>query len=119
MMILELAPVCDETQNLNDTDTDTFFRYQFFSIPIPILFSDTNFFRYRTRYFFQYNIFLKPIPFFKPKFFKADTNTIQKNGKVSKPRSFETEMSHYDVIIIIIVIIIHYMFVHFLQFRLV
>ena len=28
-------------------------------------------------------------------------------------------MSHYDVIIIIIVIIIHYMFVHFLQFRLV
>ena len=48
---------------LNDTDTDTFFRYQIFSIPIPVLFSvpnfsDTgsetfsvsNFFRYHQKY---------------------------------------------------------------------
>ena len=28
---------------LNDTDTDTFFRYQIFSIPIPVLFAVPNF----------------------------------------------------------------------------
>ena len=47
-------PVCDETQNLNETESETFFRYQFFSIPNPILFSIPNFFRYRYRYFFRY-----------------------------------------------------------------
>ena len=36
----------------NDTDTDTFFRYQIFPIPVPRLFSGTKFFRYRFRYFF-------------------------------------------------------------------
>ena len=44
--------MCDETQNLNEIESKTFFRYQFFPIPNPILFS--------------------------------------------KPRSFETEMSHSD-----------------------
>ena len=82
---------------------------QNFSKPIPILFSipkffetdtdtffDTNFFRNRYRYFFRYQIFSKPIPilFSIPKIFETDTDTIKKNGKVSKPRSFETEMSH-------------------------
>ena len=42
---------------LNDTGTDTFFRYQIFAIPIPVLFSGTKFFRYRFRDFF-------PIPNF-------------------------------------------------------
>ena len=124
--------VCDETQNLNETESETFFRYQIFSIPNPILFPIPIFFRYRYRYFFRYQNFTKPIPilFSIPKFFETDTDTFfdTKNfrnryryhpKKVSKPRSFETEMSHYDVIIIIIVIIINYMFVHFLQFRLV
>ena len=37
---------------LNDTGTDTFFRYQIFTIPIPVLFSGTKFFRYRFRDFF-------------------------------------------------------------------
>ena len=128
--------MCDETQNLNETESETFFRYQIFSIPnpilfpipiffwyryryffryqnftkpIPILFSipkffetdtdtffDTNFFRNRYRYFFRYQFFSKPIPilFSIPKIFETDTDTIKKNGKVSKPRSFETEMSH-------------------------
>ena len=67
--------VCDETQNLNDTDYETFFRYQNFSRPIPRLFSvpnyfetgsktffGTNFFRYRFRDFFMYQIFLIPVP---------------------------------------------------------
>ena len=64
---------------LNDTDTDTFFRYQIFSIPIPILFSvpnfpipvprlfsDTKFYRYRFRDFF-------PVPFF------SDTGSVKYN----------------------------------------
>ena len=31
--------VCDETKNLNETESETFFRYQIFSIPNPKLFS--------------------------------------------------------------------------------
>ena len=47
---------------LNDTDTDTFFRYQIFSIPIPVLFryqifSDTGF-----ETFFRYQILPIPVP---------------------------------------------------------
>ena len=40
------ASVCDGltvTKMLNNTDTDTFFRYQIFSIPIHVLFSVSNF----------------------------------------------------------------------------
>ena len=36
--------VCDDTQNLNETESETFSRYQFFPIPNPILFSIPNFF---------------------------------------------------------------------------
>ena len=53
--------VSDETKNLNKTETETFFRYQNFSIPNPILFSI-------------------------PKFSETDTDTIKKNQKVSKPK---------------------------------
>ena len=92
------VPVCDETQNLNETESETFFRYQIFSIPNPILFPIPIFFRYRYRYFFRYQNFTKPIPilFLKPTNFKTDTDTISTIGKVSKPRSVETEMSHSD-----------------------
>ena len=68
-------PVSDETKNLNETETETFFRYQNFSIPNPILFSipkfsetdtdtffDTKNFRNRYRYFFRNLFFPKPIP---------------------------------------------------------
>ena len=67
--------VCDETQNLNDTDSETFFRYQIFSRPIPRLFSvpkffetdsetffGTHFFRYRFQDFFWYQNLSWPIP---------------------------------------------------------
>ena len=66
--------VCDETQNLNETESETFFRYQFFSI----LFSIPIFFRYRYRYFFRYQNFTKPIPilFSIPNFFETDTDTF-------------------------------------------
>ena len=71
---------------LNDTGTDTFFRYQIFTIPIPVLFSGTKFFRYRFRdffpvpnftdtgseTFFRYLIFPIPVPILCPgtKFFR-------------------------------------------------
>ena len=56
-------PVCDGTQNVEryryryffpvpnifDTDTGTFFRYQILPIPVPRLFSGTNFFRYHQK----------------------------------------------------------------------
>ena len=45
---------------LSDTDTDTFFRYQIFTIPIPVIFYGTKIFRYWFRDFFLYHFF--PIP---------------------------------------------------------
>ena len=36
--------------NFSDTGSGTFFRYQIFPIPVPRLFSGTNFFPYRFRY---------------------------------------------------------------------
>ena len=52
--IKKVVAVCDETQNLNETEI--FFRYQIFSIPNSILFSIPIFFWYRYRYFFRYKI---------------------------------------------------------------
>ena len=56
-------------------DTDTFYRYQIFPIPIPVIFSvpnfsdtgsetfsTTKFYRYRFRDFFQYHFFPIPVP---------------------------------------------------------
>ena len=62
-----------------------FFRYQFFSKPIPILFSIPHFFETNTDTFFD------------TKNFRNRYRYHQKNGKVSKPRSFETETSHSDM----------------------
>ena len=74
-----LIPKILET-NTKFFETDTFF--------------DTKNVRNRYRYFFRYQIFPKPIPilFSIPKF--SETDTIKKNQKVSKPRSFQTEMSN-------------------------
>ena len=36
--------------NVSGTGTGTFFRDQIFPVPVPVLFSGTNFFRYRYRY---------------------------------------------------------------------
>ena len=82
-LILFSIPKFFET-NIKFFETDTFF--------------DTKNFRNRYRYFFRYQIFPKPIPilFSIPKFSETDTDTIKKNQKVSKPRSFETEMSNSD-----------------------
>ena len=44
MHLMSYNPVCDKTQNMNATESETFFRYQFFLIPNPILLSIPNFF---------------------------------------------------------------------------
>ena len=49
--------VCDETQNLNDTDSETFFGYQIFVIPIPRLFSVPKFFETDSETFFGTHFF--------------------------------------------------------------
>ena len=69
---------------LNDTDTDTFFRYQIFSIPIPVLFPVPNFFRYRFRDFFRYQILPIPVPrlFSGTKFFRYRFRYHQKKWKI-------------------------------------
>jgi len=46
--------------NSSDTGSKTFFRYQIFPIPVPRLFSGTNFFWYRFRHHQKYEKF--PIP---------------------------------------------------------
>ena len=51
------VPVCDETQNLNDTDSETFFRYQNIPRPVPGLFSVPNFFETGSDTFFGTKIF--------------------------------------------------------------
>ena len=68
-------------------------QYQFFFETDTDTFIGTKFFRNWYWYFFRYQRFFKPIPilFPIPKYFETDTI---KNGKVSKLRSFETEMSH-------------------------
>merc|ERR1719222_1372607 len=47
---------------LNDTDTDTFIRYQIFSIPIPVLFLVLNFTDTGSETFFWCQIFPIPVP---------------------------------------------------------
>ena len=77
--------------NFFETETDTFFskpkpRPNFFEtetetfFPKPRLFSETKFFRNRNRDFFSETKF-------------SETKTLKDLEKVSKPRSFETEMS--------------------------
>ena len=80
-VLVDIISVCDDTQNLNETESETFFRYQIFPIPNPILFPIPNIFDTESD------------TFFVTKFFRYRIRNHQKNGKVSKPRSFETETS--------------------------
>ena len=85
--------VCDETQNLNETSSETFFRYKIFletgseTFSVPIFFETdsetffgTNFFRNRFLDFFRYQIFSRPVPrlFSVPNFFETGSDTIKK-----------------------------------------
>ena len=64
----------------SEPKTDTFFPRPNFPKPKPRLFSETKFFRNRNRNFFSETKF-------------SETETLKYLAKVSKPRSFETEMS--------------------------
>ena len=66
--------------NFFETETETFFPKPNFPKPKPRLFSETKFFRNRNRDFFSETKF-------------SETETLKDLAKVSKPRSFETEMS--------------------------
>ena len=66
--------------NFFETETETFFPKPNFPKPKPRLFSETNFFRNRNRDFFSETKF-------------SETEILKDLTKVSKPRSFETEMS--------------------------
>ena len=74
----------NEVSNLGPTffETETFFPKQNFPKPKLRLFSETKFFRNRNRDFFS-----------ETKFSETETETLKDLAKVSKPRSFETEMS--------------------------
>ena len=84
--------VCDETQNLNDTDSETFFRYQIFSRPIPRLFSVPKIFETDSETFFWYQIFSRPIlrAFLVTKFVETDSKTFFRYQNSSRliPRLF-------------------------------
>ena len=74
MIMIRFLTVCDDTQNVNETESETFFRY-------------------RIRYFFRYQIFSIPNPilFLIPNFFDTESETIKKmekfrNREVSKPK---------------------------------
>ena len=75
---------------LNDTDTDTFIRYQIFSIPIPVLFSVPNFLDTGSETFFRYSILPIPVPrlFSGTKFFRYRFRYHQKYEKFPVPVPF-------------------------------
>ena len=77
--LLVWSSVCDDTQNLNETESKTFFRYQLFPIPNPILFSKPNIFDTESDTFFETKCFWYRIWYHL------------KQRKVLKLRSFETE----------------------------
>ena len=81
-----LVPIGTKSQSW-DIITSTVLVIWIFSFPRPNfpkprLFSETKFFRNRNRYFFS-----------ETKFSETETETLKDLAKVSKPRSFETEMS--------------------------
>ena len=86
----------EENQFWNQIFTNIFFRYQIFSIPIPVLFSGTKFFRYRFRDFFRYQIFPIPVPrlFSGTNFFRYRFRYHQKNEKFPVPGIPGTGTSH-------------------------
>ena len=102
-----LVPVCDETKNLTETGSGTFFRYQIFSETVPGLFSVPNSLRDRFRDFFRYQIFFETdsetffgTKFFRDRFrdffryqffFETGSDTIQKIQKSRERDETDTE----------------------------
>ena len=74
-------PVCDGTRNVERYRYRYFFRYQIFSIPIPVLFSVPNFSDTGSETFFRYQILPIPVPrlFSVPNFSDTGSDTTWKN----------------------------------------
>ena len=85
----------DDTKILTETDTKTFFRYQIFRNRTVTFFPRPNSLKPKPRLFFRDQNFPNQNRdfFLETKFSETDTETLKKLAKVSKPRSFETEMS--------------------------
>ena len=77
--------------NFFETETETFFRNQIFRNRNRDFFPRPNSFETETETFFPKPNFPKPRLFSETKF--SETETLKDLAKVSKPRSFETEMS--------------------------
>merc|ERR1712020_789144 len=79
--------VCDETQNLNDTDSETFFRYQNFPRPVPRLFSVPKKSETGSGTFFGTKFFSRPVPilFSVPKKIETDSGTFFGTKFFSRP----------------------------------
>ena len=75
-----LGPLNDDTKNLTETDTETFFPIPNFPKPIPRLFSDTKFSETDTETFFPIPNFPKPKPIPSKNWHKF------RNREVSKPK---------------------------------
>ena len=63
MQFYLLIAVCDNTQNLNETESNTFFDTKFVDTESDTFFSTKSFW-YRIRYFFRYQIFQYQIQYF-------------------------------------------------------
>ena len=74
----------------SETETETFFRDQIFPKPKPRLFFRDQIFP-KPRLFSEIKVFRNRDFFSETKF--SETETLKDLAKVSKPRSFETEMS--------------------------
>ena len=82
LLIDSSESVCDETQNLNDTDSETFFGTKVFRDRFRDFFRYQNF-RDRFQDFFRYSFFSRPVPrlFSVPNFFETGSDTIKKVQK--------------------------------------
>ena len=81
---------------LNDTNTDTFIRYQIFSIPIPVLFSIPNFLDTGSETFFRYSILPIPVPrLFAGTNFSDTGSDTTSNRKNSRFRYLFGSDTHY------------------------
>ena len=80
----------------NDTDTDTFIRFQIFSIPVPVLFSVPNFLDTGSETFFRYSILTIPVPrlFPVPNFNDTGSDTTRKNENSRYRYLYGTDTHH-------------------------
>ena len=121
--------MCDDTKNLNKSESETFFRYHIFPIPNPILFLKPNNCRYRIRYFssipnfsdtesntFRYQI-LQSIKDFLIIFFNTKSETFFSIPNISDTESDTFFDTNFFLIPNPILILIPYFFQSRIQYH--